>query len=61
MSTADERMPSVPVSRNSTWRIASSRDGEASTLIVTAGRPFFITIGVSHASWAPAANSRSST
>ena len=52
-------MPSVPVSRNSTCRIASCRDGDTSTLIVTAGRPFFMTIGVSHASCAPAANSRS--
>ena len=57
----DVFIPIVDVSVNTTRYTASATAGGASTDSVYAGRPFFIRIGVSHASDAPAASSRAST
>ncbi len=51
------RRPRLPVSASMRAARRSASAGSASAATVWAGRPFFITIGVAHASWAPAASS----
>ena len=51
------RTPSDPVSRASTSATCALSAVSASADTVWAGRPFFITIGVIQASWAPASRS----
>ena len=53
-SSVVPRTPSEPVSRRSTSAICAASAVSQSAVTVYAGRPFFITIGVIHASWAPA-------
>ncbi len=57
--TGVARTPSVVVPSISAAASAGASAGTARTPTVIAGRPFFMTIGVSQASSAPAAKSRS--
>ena len=61
MPTVVSRSPSVEVCRKTTSRSAAARDGSQSTDSACAGRPFFISTGVSQASLAPASSSTAST
>jgi hypothetical protein len=59
-STAWYRTPSVVVSDSSAVATAVSAWRCASACSVHAGRPFFMPMGVDHASSAPASNARDS-